>query len=312
MIAGVATSIGVESTARQAHEPGFNVTLAVDAMTDLNADAHTTASPGSSRGSARTARPRKSSRSSNEGVIDSSTGPQMERSGEAPSARCASTTTASGPPARWCPTSGTWMQRTAQDWLVLTELTHKNATARRRGHGAAVRAAAAAAAPDGLRRRHLDRRKMLIATQALMGVLALGLGMLTLTGIVRLWHVYLFAFLLGCVSAFDAPARQTFVSELVGEDGPVERGGAELHLVQRGAHDRSGRRRRADRRRGPGWVFLINAASFVAVLGSLCGFCASSSCIAMTRRPAAAAACSKAFATSGAGRTSRPFSSCCF
>ena len=48
-----------------------------------------------------------------------------------------------------------------------------------------------------------------------MGALALGLGILTLAHLVQLWHVYLFALLLGCISAFDAPARQTFVSDLV-------------------------------------------------------------------------------------------------
>src|SRR6202042_276273 len=64
---------------------------------------------------------------------------------------------------------------------------------------------------------HFDRRKLLIATQASMGLLALGLGILTVAGHVQLWHVMVFAFLLGCVTAFDAPARQTFVSELVGE-----------------------------------------------------------------------------------------------
>src|SRR5690606_38816178 len=64
---------------------------------------------------------------------------------------------------------------------------------------------------------HIDRRKILFVTQASMGALALGLGILTLSGYVQLWHVYVFALLLGCVSAFDAPARQTFVSELVGE-----------------------------------------------------------------------------------------------
>ena len=47
--------------------------------------------------------------------------------------------------------------------------------------------------------------------------LALGLGLLVVTGLVRLWHVYIFAFLLGCAAAFDAPARQTFVAELVEE-----------------------------------------------------------------------------------------------
>ncbi len=50
-----------------------------------------------------------------------------------------------------------------------------------------------------------------------MGALALGLWILTVTGVVRLWEVYLFAFLLGCAAAFDSPARQSFVAELVGE-----------------------------------------------------------------------------------------------
>ncbi|MDP1171595.1 MFS transporter, partial [Klebsiella pneumoniae] len=64
---------------------------------------------------------------------------------------------------------------------------------------------------------HYDQRKLLIATQATMGVLALTLGVLTVTGIVQLWQVYVFAFLSGCASAFDAPVRQIFVAELVGE-----------------------------------------------------------------------------------------------
>ncbi len=50
-----------------------------------------------------------------------------------------------------------------------------------------------------------------------MGLLALGLGLLVVSGLVQLWHVYVFAFLLGCAAAFDSPARQTFVAELVDE-----------------------------------------------------------------------------------------------
>src|ERR1700722_12667436 len=112
---------------------------------------------------------------------------------------------------------GTWMQRTAQDWLVLTELTHQNA----RAVGVVM---ALQFGPQvlflpltGFAADHLDRRKLLLATQAAMGSLAFGLGILTITGLVELWHVYLFAFLPGCVTAFDSPARHTFVAELVGE-----------------------------------------------------------------------------------------------
>ncbi len=164
---------------------------------------------------------------------------------------------------------GTWMQRIAQDWLVLTQLTHNNATA----VGVVM---ALQYGPQlllmpwtGFAADHLDRRKLLLATQAAMGALALGLGLLTVAGIVRLWHVYVFAFLLGCAAAFDAPARHTFVADLVGE--------ADLaNAVALNSTSFS-----AARMIGPavagvliasvgtGWVFLINAASFLAVLCSL-------------------------------------------
>ena len=64
---------------------------------------------------------------------------------------------------------------------------------------------------------HLDRRKLLFATQGGIGALAMGLGLLTVAGVVQLWHVYVFAFPAGCVSAFDSPPRQTLVSEFVVE-----------------------------------------------------------------------------------------------
>src|ERR1700689_1208953 len=113
---------------------------------------------------------------------------------------------------------GTWMQRTAQDWLGLAEPTHKKATAPRIVIGLPSGALGLMLPRSGFAADYLVRRKLLIATQAIMGLLALGLGILTVSGSVRLWHVYLFAFLLGCVSAFDSTARQTFVPELVGEE----------------------------------------------------------------------------------------------
>ncbi|ACI51107.1 major facilitator superfamily MFS_1 [Gluconacetobacter diazotrophicus PA1 5] len=164
---------------------------------------------------------------------------------------------------------GTWMQRTAQDWLVLTELTHHNATAVGIVMALQFGPLALLLPLSGYAADRLDRRRLLIATQAAMGVLALVLGGLTICGLVRLWQVYGFALALGCVTAFDSPARQTFVAELVGEAdlanavalnstsfnaarmiGPAM-AGVLIALV------------------GSGWVFLINAASFVAVLGAL-------------------------------------------
>jgi MFS family permease len=116
---------------------------------------------------------------------------------------------------------------------------------------------------------HFDRRKVLFATQAVMGALALGLGLLTVTGRVQLWHVYLFAFLLGCVTAFDAPARQAFVSDLVGEadlSNAVALNSTSVNAARMIGPAIAGVLIAGV---GSGWVFLINAASFVAVLCSL-------------------------------------------
>ena len=112
---------------------------------------------------------------------------------------------------------GAWMQRIAQDWLMLTQLTQHDA----RAVGVVT---ALQFAPQllllpwtGAAADQFDRRKLLAATQACMGALALGLGLLTNRGWVQAWQVYLFAGALGCAAAFDAPARQIFVADLVGE-----------------------------------------------------------------------------------------------
>lgn len=164
---------------------------------------------------------------------------------------------------------GTWMQRVAQDWVVLTQLTHNNATAVGVVMALQFGPQVVLLPVTGFAADHFNLRKLLITTQASMGALALGLGVLTIAGVLRLWHVYLFALLLGCVTAFDSPARQTFVSELVAEE----------HLSNAVALNSTSFN--AARMIGPaiagvliavvgsGWVFLINAASFAAVIGSL-------------------------------------------
>ncbi len=164
---------------------------------------------------------------------------------------------------------GTWMQRTAQDWLVLTQLTDRNATAVGVVMALQYGPQLALLPFTGLAADRIDRRRLLFATQAAMGALALGLGLLTVAGVVRLWHVYAFALVLGCVTAFDAPARQSFVSELV----------VEAHVpnaVALNSTSFNGARMIGPAvagwligRIGTGWVFLVNAASFAAVLFAL-------------------------------------------
>jgi MFS family permease len=164
---------------------------------------------------------------------------------------------------------GTWMQRTAQDWLVLTELTHRNATSVGIVMALQFGPMLLLLPLTGFAADHLDRRKLLLVTQAVMGALALGLGLLTVTGFVQLWQVYLFAFLLGCVTAFDSPARQTFVAELVGEEDLSNAVALNSTSFNAGRMIGPAVAGVLIASVGTGWVFLINAASFAAVLGSL-------------------------------------------
>ena len=110
---------------------------------------------------------------------------------------------------------GMWMQRVAQDWLVITVLTDNS------GFQVGIVTALqflpillfspiAGVAAD-----RFDRRHLLQAAQIVTGLLGLVLGVLILTGVARLWMVYILAFLGGTASAFDNPVRNAFVSELV-------------------------------------------------------------------------------------------------
>jgi len=164
---------------------------------------------------------------------------------------------------------GTWMQRIAQGWLVLTHLTHNNATAMGIVMALQFGPHLLLLPLTGFAADHLDRRKLLIGTQAAMGALAFGLGILTISGSVQLWHVYAFAFMFGCVTAFDSPARHTFVSELVGEadlSNAVALNSTSFNAARMIGPAIAGTLIASV---GSGWVFLINGASFVAVLCSL-------------------------------------------
>ena len=112
--------------------------------------------------------------------------------------------------------SGTWMQQLAQDWLVL-QLTDRPLPV---GITTALQFSPVLLLGiwGGLVADRIDKRRLLLTTQGVMGALALALGILTATGSVRLWMIYLLALLLGCATSFDMPARQAFVTEMVGPD----------------------------------------------------------------------------------------------
>jgi MFS family permease len=164
---------------------------------------------------------------------------------------------------------GTWLQRIAQDWLVLTQLTHHDASAL--GVVTALQFAPqllflpwTGSAAD-----RLNQRRLLMCTQAALGLLAILLGVLTIEGVVRLWHVYVFAFLSGSAAALDAPVRQTFVAEMVG-DGDLPNAVA-LNSTSFTAAQMIGPAIAGllIAKVGTGWAILLNGFSFGAVLISM-------------------------------------------
>jgi MFS family permease len=167
---------------------------------------------------------------------------------------------------------GTWMQRIAQDWLVLTQLTHHDASALGIVIGLQFAPLLLLLPWTGSAADRLDQRKLLMATQAAMGVLALILGVLTITGVVQLWHVYVLAFLSGSALALDAPVRQTFVAAMVGdEDLPnaVALNSMSFNSAQMIGPAVAGLLIAGV---GIGWAFLLNGLSFAAVLISMSFF----------------------------------------
>ncbi|MFW0107596.1 MFS transporter [Rothia sp. P7181] len=110
---------------------------------------------------------------------------------------------------------GTWMQHTAQDWLIFNELSNNDST--RLGIVMSLQFGPQLflAPYAGVLADRLDRRKLLYTTQSAMGILSLILGFLVMSGHIQIWHVYALALVAGIIVSLEVPARQTFVSELV-------------------------------------------------------------------------------------------------
>ncbi|HEX6312680.1 MAG TPA: MFS transporter [Acidimicrobiia bacterium] len=162
--------------------------------------------------------------------------------------------------------TGTWMQAIAQMWLVL-RLTESGVAL---GVTTALQFAPmlVAGAWGGVVADRVDKRRLLVATQVAGGALALLLGLITALGVVELWMIYGLAFLLGCVTALDNPARRAFVIEMVGAE----------HVTN--AVSLSSALFTAARIFGPAlagiviavagvsWCFIANAVSYAAAVGA--------------------------------------------
>ena len=170
--------------------------------------------------------------------------------------------------------TGTWMQRVAQDWLVLQLAVGSGATALGITTGLQFLPFLLLTPFAGLIADRMPKQRLLQLTNIGMALPAAALGVLAVTGVAQVWHVYVLALVLGAASAFDAPARQSFVSELV---DPVDLTNAV------GLNSASFN---AARLVGPGlagvliaafgggavatgWVILLNAVSYAAPIWSL-------------------------------------------
>ncbi|MDI9885987.1 MFS transporter [Streptomyces sp. HNM0645] len=163
--------------------------------------------------------------------------------------------------------TGTWMARITQDWLVLS-LT---------GSSAAVGITTALqflpmllfGLYGGVIADRCPKRRLLLFSQGALGLCGLALAVLTLSGEVRVWHVYLIAFLLGMVTVVDNPTRQSFVSEMVGPGqlrNAVSLNSANFQSARLIGPAVAGVLITAV---GSGWAFLLNGLSFLAPIAGL-------------------------------------------
>ncbi len=164
--------------------------------------------------------------------------------------------------------TGTWMQRVAQDWLVL-DLTHGSGTALGITTGLQFLPLLLFSLWGGVVADRYSKRRILMVTQASMGGLALILGVLALTHSVAIWQVYALAFAGGMVTVVDNPTRQAFATEMVGRSGlanAIALNSAVFNLARIAGPAVAGL---VIAVLGTPAAFLVNAASYGAVLVSL-------------------------------------------
>jgi MFS family permease len=162
---------------------------------------------------------------------------------------------------------GTWMQTIAQSWLVyrLTGSPLLLGTA-----GFASQFPVFLVAPlGGIAADRFNRQRLVIATQISSMILAAILAVLTLTGVVEVWHIFVLAALLGVVNAFDIPARQSFLVDMVGKEDL-------MNAIALNSSMFNGARILGPAisgilvaRIGEGWCFFANSVSYIAVITGL-------------------------------------------
>ena len=164
---------------------------------------------------------------------------------------------------------GAWMQSTALSWVVLTQLTDNDASAMGIAMALQFAPAILLVGVTGWVADRFDRRRFLMLTQSMLMLLGATVGILILAGVMTLPLMYTFALALGIVMAFDNPARQAFISDLVSRENAS-------NAVALNAASFNGARMIGPAVAGlvivavgTGWVFLVNALTFVGMLVAL-------------------------------------------
>ncbi|HXJ65087.1 MAG TPA: MFS transporter, partial [Actinomycetota bacterium] len=162
---------------------------------------------------------------------------------------------------------GTWMQSIAQAWLILT-LTHSAVAI---GVTLALQYGPILVLGPwgGVLADRFDKRKLLLGTQTSAGLLALILGVLTVTHVVEPWMVFVVAGVFGLVTALDNPARQSFIVEMVGKGDLPNAVSLNSVLMNSARVIGPGIAGLLIATVGTGPCFLINAASYIAVVVAL-------------------------------------------
>jgi MFS family permease len=164
--------------------------------------------------------------------------------------------------------AGTWMQRVAQDWLVL-DLSGSSAVALGITTALQFLPFLLFSLWGGTLADRIPRRKLLVITQIAMGALAIALGVLAIAGLATVAIVYVLAFALGVAAAFDNPARQAFVNEIVGKErlgNAIALNSASFNLARLVGPALAGVLVAVV---GSGWVFILNGLSFAVTIWAL-------------------------------------------
>jgi MFS family permease len=162
---------------------------------------------------------------------------------------------------------GTWMQMVAQSWLIY-RLTGSAALLGLLGFAGQIPVFVLAPF-GGVIADRVNRHRVLVTTQSAMMALAAALAALTLSGAVQVWHLFLLAWLLGIANAFDIPARQAFVVEIVEREDLMNAIALNSSMVNGARVVGPAVAGLVVAAVGEGWCFLLNALSYVAVIGAL-------------------------------------------